>query len=101
MLIYNVTVKIEHECQEDWLRWMKEVHIPDVLATGLFEGHRLCRVLGDDDAHGVTYAIQYYCPGLEDFTTYQQEHAPRLQAEHAERYRDRYVAFRTLLEEVG
>ncbi len=98
MLIYNVTVKIEHDLNEDWLRWMRDVHIPDVMATGLFENHRLCKVLGDDDAHGITYAIQYLCPDLETFMKYQEKHAPGLQAAHAERYRDRYVAFRTLLE---
>lgn len=100
MLLYNVTVKIEHDLHEDWLHWMRDTHIPDVMATGLFESHRLCKVLGDDDAHGVTYAVQYACSDLETFTQYQQLHAPRLQAEHAARYQDRYVAFRTLLEVV-
>ncbi len=100
MLIYNVTIKIDHDLHEDWLRWMREVHIPDVMATGLFESHRLCKVLGDEDAQGITYAIQYACPDLETFLLYQQQHAARLQAKHAARYRDKYVAFRTLLEVV-
>ncbi len=98
MILYNVTIKIEHELHDDWLEWMRQVHIPDVMATGLFETYRLCKVLGDDDAHGITYAIQYACTDLETFMQYQQQHAPRLQAEHNARYRDRYVAFRTLLE---
>ena len=98
MILYNVTVKIEHELHDDWLEWMRRVHIPDVMATGLFETYRLCKVLGVDDAHGITYAIQYACPDLETFMRYQEQHASRLQAEHAARYRDRYVAFRTLLE---
>ncbi|HRF37768.1 MAG TPA: DUF4286 family protein [Saprospiraceae bacterium] len=101
MIIYNVTVKIEHDLHEDWLNWMRHTHIPDVLATGLFTGHRISKVLGDDDAHGVTYAIQYECPDLDTFLQYQQQHAARLQADHARRYQDKYVAFRTLLEVVG
>jgi hypothetical protein len=98
MLIYNVTVKIEHDVHQDWLQWMQHTHIPEVMATGFFESHRLCKVLGDEDTHGITFAIQYSCPDMQSFVAYQEQHAPRLQAEHAARYPNRYVAFRTLLE---
>jgi hypothetical protein len=98
MILYNVTVKIEADAQEDWLQWMKSTHIPDVMATGLFLGYRICKVLGDDDVHGITYAIQYECPDLAVFAQYQEMHAKRLQEEHQERFLNRYVAFRTLLE---
>jgi hypothetical protein len=30
--------------------------------------------------------------------TYQRDHAPRLQKEHSEKYKGKFVAFRTLLE---
>ncbi len=36
MYIYNVTVTLEKEIQSEWLRWMKEIHIPDVMRTGFF-----------------------------------------------------------------
>jgi hypothetical protein len=58
-ILYNVTIKIETTIQEEWLEWMKNVHIPDVLATECFESYRLTRILGDDDEHGVGFAIQY------------------------------------------
>ena len=37
MIVYNVTVKIEKDIHDDWLAWMKETHIPEVLKTNLFE----------------------------------------------------------------
>jgi len=97
MLIYNVTVKIDNEVHDEWLNWMRTVHIPDVLATGLFTEHRLAKVLVDDQ-DGITYAIQYQCQSAAELDEYQRNHAPKLQAEHTERYRDKFVAFRTLLE---
>ena len=97
MILYNVTVKIENNAHEDWLKWMKEVHIPDVLATGLFEEYKLCLIL-HDDPEGKTYAIQYFCKNMETFQRYQQEFAPLLQAEHQKRYKNKYVAFRTLMQ---
>ena len=96
-IIYNVTLKLEIGIEEEWLEWMKTVHIPDVLNTGYFTGFKISRLLYQDDSDGKTYAIQYDCPSLEHLIKYQQEHAPRLQAEHTERYKDNYVAFRSIL----
>lgn len=81
---------------DDWLQWMKEVHIPDVLATGFFIDSRFSQVMVDE-AQGLTYSIQYRFRSMEDLQRYQDEHAPRLQAEHLSRYKDRFVAFRTIL----
>ncbi len=39
MIIYNVTVNVEKEVEEVWVNWMKETHIPEILATGLFHEH--------------------------------------------------------------
>jgi hypothetical protein len=96
MYIYNVTVNIDASVHQDWLQWMKSVHIPDVLATGMFEDNRFCQVMVDED-QGITYSIQYRIKDLEALKLYQEMYAPKLQAEHMERYRDKFVAFRTLL----
>jgi hypothetical protein len=99
MIIYNVTVNVESDIHDEWLQWMKEKHIPDVMRTGMFVENRICKVLNrEQDETGFTYAIQYVCKNMADYELYQKEHAPLLQAEHSERYRNKFVAFRTLLE---
>ncbi|MBK0404256.1 DUF4286 family protein [Adhaeribacter sp. BT258] len=98
MIIYNVTVSIENSVAEEWLKWMKEVHIPEVMATTYFIKSQIARVMEDEDHGGTSYAIQYTARNLEDLMEYQRDHAPALQAKHSERYKDRYVAFRTVLE---
>jgi hypothetical protein len=97
MIIYNVTVKVDAEIHDEWMKWMREKHIPDVMATGMFVHHQMAKVLVDE-ADGMTYAIQYHCDSMELLEQYQMHHAPKLQREHAERYKDKFVAFRTLLE---
>lgn len=97
MILYNVTVKVETAIASEWLEWMREVHIPDVLKTGLFLEHRICRILSDEP-DGVTYAIQYFCKDLDAFMEYNTKFAKALQEDHMQRYKDRYVAFRTLME---
>jgi hypothetical protein len=79
---------------------MKTEHVPAVLKTGLFVENRILRLLDEIENGGVTYSFQYYLNNMADFETYQQQHAPRLQAEHTRRYQDKFVAFRTLLEVV-
>ncbi len=97
MIIYNVTVSVDADIADEWLDWMRTTHIPDVMATGLFLDHRLCRVLNVED-EGRTFAIQYTLADMATYDRYATEHAPRLQNETRKRYEGRFVAFRTLLE---
>jgi len=98
MIVYNETIKIDERIHEEWLDWIKTVHLPAIMATGKFSENRICRILQEEEDGGVTYAIQYHSPDMDTFKRYQQEDAARFQRMHMDRYRDRYVAFRTLME---
>ena len=100
MILYNVTVNIDPEVHEDWLNWMKNTHIPDVLNTGLFIENKFLRVLNTEEGEGFTYSIQYFLETIEHYEDYKSLFAPALQAEYNKRYQNRFVAFRTLLETV-
>jgi len=97
MIIYNVTVNVEDSIHDDWLAWMKSVHIPDVLKTGMFRECRLCKVLSDEDT-GATYSFQYLCDTMENYEKYRDEFAQDLRNQVIEKFGDKFVAFRTLLE---
>ncbi|MBC7863177.1 MAG: DUF4286 family protein [Bacteroidia bacterium] len=99
MFIYNVTVNIEDSVKTEWIEWMRAKHIPDVIATGCFLSHRICKLLAVED-QGATYCIQYFFNTMEDLNRYQEQHAPRLQKDHMEKYGSKAVAFRTLMEVV-
>lgn len=101
MIIYNVTVKVDNAIHDDWLDWMRAVHIPDVMRTGYFESHQMARVLLQDESDGVTYAVQYACADMATLQAYSAKAAPALQREALERYPDgQMAAFRTILEVV-
>lgn len=98
MIIYSVTVSITLSIQEDWVHWMKHVHIPEVLATGLFSGHEFRQLIDPEPEEGTyTYNIQYTLNNRQDYDLYSTVHAPALQKAHSERYKDQFVAFRSLL----
>ena len=100
MIIYNITTKIDSDLEEDWLNWMKSEHIPDVMATNLFKSYKVCRIIGGSNKDGVAYATQFTCDSLSIMHKYEVEHAPGLRAKTQQRYQDKAVSFRTLMEVV-
>ncbi|MDX2174036.1 MAG: DUF4286 family protein [Bacteroidota bacterium] len=97
MFIYNVTINISKEAHNEWVKWMKEQHMMDVMKTGCFVDCQLVKVLYVED-EGHTYSAQYKFLEMSDIERYQKEFAPKLQAEHTEKFKDQYSAFRTLLQ---
>ena len=100
MILYNVTVNVESEVEEEWLSWMKEKHIPDVLATGQFIDHKIYRLIGEIPNNGTTYSIQYFAHSMQQIDTYLTNFAVKLRDEHMKKFKDKHVAFRTVLESV-
>ena len=99
MILYNVTVNIDTNVRDEWLKWMKEVHIPDLLATGMFVECKMARILAEE-AGGISYSVQYFARTMDDYDRYMDEFAPKLQADHDKKFSGKYVSFRTLLQVV-
>ena len=100
MVLYNVTVGIDIDVEEEWLKWMREHHIPAVMDTGMFVEHKIFKVLSQEEEQSVSYSIQYFAENIDKVVEYLNTYAPPLVEAHRVRYKDRHVAFRTLLEEV-
>jgi len=100
MVLYNVTVGIDSQVETEWLQWMKNKHIPDVMATGMFVEYKMFKVLNQDDESSISYSVQYFAESIEKVVAYLDNYAPPLVEEHRNKFKDRHVAFRTLLEEV-
>ena len=47
MIIYNVTVKVDNDVHDEWMEWMRSIHIPEVMATQKFIDHQVAKVLVD------------------------------------------------------
>ena len=97
MILYNVTVSIDYDIHQNWLKWMKEVHIPNVLATGLFFENKIAKIHAEEEG-GVSYSIQYLLKSWEDYHNYIDNFSLELQKEYHTKYGNKSVAFRTILE---
>ncbi|MFZ4106205.1 DUF4286 family protein [Flavobacterium sp.] len=101
MILYNVTSNIDSSIQTQWLQWMQNKHIPEILATGKFTSARLVKVLVEEEMGGETYAVQYTTDSKETLQRYYNEDAPKFRAEGVTLFGDKVVAFRTELEFVA
>ena len=100
-VVYNVTIIIDHSVHDEWVDWMKNEHIPEVMATGKFTSWKMLRIIEDHNPDGMTYAIQYHAPDMETYAAYQQECASALQQKTQNLFGGKFAAFRTLLEELA
>jgi hypothetical protein len=101
MFLYNITVGIDKDIESEWIQWMKKDHIPAVLSTKLFFDHKFYKVLHDQDDGNVSYSVQYFSHSLEEVMNFFENFSPAIMHRLQTRYKDKHVAFMTLLEEVG
>jgi hypothetical protein len=101
MYIYNVTTNIDETVHDEWLQWMKEKHIPDMLATGKFSNAKMSQVMIEEEMGGTTYSVQYTTDSLETLQEYYKEDAPRLRDESMRLFSGKSVAFRSELKVIS
>jgi Domain of unknown function (DUF4286) len=99
MIIYSVTVNINDEVETEWVQYMNTTHIPEVMSKGFFTSFTFAKLLDPILEPGsATYNIQYFCESPQRLEVYRNEAAPALQADHTARFKDKFVAFRSVLE---
>ena len=100
MILYNVTTGIDKALEKDWIVWMKNEHIPEVMGTGLFKGFKFYRVMSRQEDGGQSYSVQYFAESMDDLHRYIHQYAPALRKAHEDKFGDSQVSFRTILEEL-
>lgn len=98
MVLYNVTIKVEHDAVDEWLSWMKEEHMPELLKTGCFKDCKLFRLREIDEHDGITFSAQYYCSSMDDYNRYINDFAASMRGKGIDKFKDKFVAFRTVME---
>jgi hypothetical protein len=80
MVTYEITATVDPGLVDGYERYMRQRHIPDVLATGHFQ-----RALFASAPPG-RYRIRYDAPSDKDLERYLAEHAPRLREDFASHF---------------
>lgn len=101
MIIFNVTTNIHESAHDQWLKWMQEKHIPEILATEKFSSARIVKVLVEEEMGGITYSVQYTTDSKDTLEKYYLEDQPRFDREALELFADKMLSFRTELEVIS
>ena len=99
MLIYNETFIIDDTIADHWLEWIKNNHIPAVLATGAFDGYKMFTIL-DSPNEGITFCLQFHTDAVERYSDFHYKHLEDLHAAHNKQFEERFALFHTLMESV-
>ena len=75
MVIYEITAVVRVELIEEYEKYMRERHIPDLLATGYFSGADFARSAEN------RYRIRYGAPDKAALDAYLNTQAERLRAD--------------------
>lgn len=100
MYLFNETVGIDASVEQEWLAWAQAVYVPAVLNTGLFTGYKLYKVLHDSEDGSISYSVQFFSASLENVVQFLEVFAPPLVEQQRQKFNNKHIAFRTLLEEV-
>jgi len=93
MIFYEVTVRLaEVKDAADFARWMRDEHIPAVLATGLLLGAEFAQ------ADATAFRTRYSAASKEDLERYLRDHSPGLRDQFAARFGNRATATREFWE---
>ena len=98
MFIYNVTTKVSNSVKTDWLAWIHQEHIPEIINTGCFTTATVLQLLETDDSEGPTYAIQYGADSKAMYNQYIEKFSGNMRRKVHEKWGDNIIAFNSLLQ---
>jgi hypothetical protein len=100
MLLYNETIGIDKDVEQQWLLWMRQTYIPAMMNTGTFIDAKIYRILHENEDGTISYSVQYFAQSIDQIQKYLDVFAPKLVEEHRLKFANKHVVFRTLLEQV-
>lgn len=91
---------MDHSIGINWLAWLKEEHIPDIIHTGCFTQATILRLLEVDDTEGPTYAVQYHAASRELYNQYIEQFSAEMRKKAITQWGDKCISFRSVMEVV-
>ena len=99
MILYNVTTKVDWSIHNEWLQWMKEINIPDILDINFFD-FKMFRLLLIDDTDGPTYAVQYFTESIDQYNSFVKTQLDDQSQKETNKWGNNVISFNTVMEDV-
>lgn len=99
-MYYVVYAEVDAEAEVEWVAWMREHHVAEVVRTGYFDNALMLRVEGSVGSRPA-YRMIYSAADAAAIDAYLAGPAARLRAEHQARFDGRVEARREQLSVVA
>jgi len=99
MIVYSVKINIRKIVEEEWLIWMKNVHIKEVMSTNYFSDWKIYKIIIPESLDNESsYIIEYLTDSLEKYEAYVKNESRRLQEDHKIFFGGKFTASRSVME---
>jgi hypothetical protein len=98
MIIYNVTTKVHHSIATEWLAWLKDVHVKEILDTGCFTDFKIVKLLEIDEEEGPTYALQLSADSKAIYNQYVEKFAGKMRQQAFIKWGDKFISIRSVMQ---
>ena len=100
MIVYNISIQIDPSIEKEWVPWQKKEYIPEVMGSGQFIDFKFYRLLEQDETESIFYVMQFFAASEAHYKKFIREYAGNLRQKTFDRWGDKFIAFRTLMEVV-
>jgi hypothetical protein len=99
MILYNVTTKTHYSICTNWLQWLQQEHIPDIISTGCFSHATVLQLLEPvDDDLSPTFTVQFFAESKSLYNNYIEKFAPAMRQKAFDKWGDKFIAFRSVMQ---
>ena len=97
MIVYKVIIQIEKKIEKDWLNWMRDVHIPEIMDLNIFYKSQLFNIINNKEKEFSSFCIEYCCHSEQEYNIYKKKYSKNLQIKHIEKFKGKFKGERLIL----
>lgn len=101
MYVFNVTTQVSHSVSEEWMQWLKEIQLPEIMLSKCFSDFQIYKLLGHDETQGLTFVIQFFVESKESYENFIQNYAEVFRQNSITKWGNEMPSFETLLQKVA
>lgn len=101
MFVYNLTIKIDNKLLDEWLPWIINEFVPQVMCTNLFIENNVFELLEPGDDESSTFVLQFKTGLKENYNNYIMKHSKTLNEKASLKWGNHFITFGTLMQSVN
>ena len=98
MFIFNTTYLVSDKAHGEWLKWVREQHIPFMLGSSYFTNPQVARIITSDKQDGTSFSVQFHVQDMQTLKLWNKEYSSLFQENCSQQFGTEVIFFTTVLE---